>query len=202
MGYFRFGDVRKKMIAGLSAGFLLLSAGFSIVFAEQEKEQGPLKTGTLQQTSKNDAPATQSPAVQTARQDTKVEMSAEAGEVGVKMCQGAINQQLKNSPIEFLPGRFRLSQEGVQAVVDLAEILKGCETALAIIAGHTDASGQAARNQRLSGQRAASVLNHLVQAGVKATRLRAVGYGAERPIVDNDTPENRALNRRIELELY
>lgn len=202
MGHFRFGGLQTTLLALFSFGFFLVSAGFSLVFAEQAKKQEPIETGTLQQMSENNAPPVKSPALKTARQDVKVEMSTEAGEAGVKLCQETINQHLKASPVEFLPGRFQLSREGIETVVELAEILKGCKASKAIIAGHTDASGQAARNQRLSGQRAATVMGRLVRAGVHASRLRAVAYGAERPIVDNDTPENRALNRRIELKLY
>ena len=136
MRHFQFGDLPKTLLVLFSFGFLSLSAGSSAVFAEQAKQQEQLETGTLQKMSENNAPPVKSPAVQTARQDVKVEMSTEAGDAGVKLCQDAINQHLKTSPVEFLPGRFQLSREGIQTVVELADILKGCKANKAIIAGH------------------------------------------------------------------
>lgn len=66
------------------------------------------------------------------------------------------------------------------------------------ISGHTDNIGSAAYNKRLSLARAESVKKYLVSKGVAADRIRTVGYGFERPIADNKTPEGRAQNRRIE----
>jgi outer membrane protein OmpA-like peptidoglycan-associated protein len=67
------------------------------------------------------------------------------------------------------------------------------------IEGHTDATGSAAYNQTLSENRAASVRSYLVQRGVEANRLIAVGYGMTRPIADNATAAGRAQNRRVEI---
>jgi outer membrane protein OmpA-like peptidoglycan-associated protein len=66
------------------------------------------------------------------------------------------------------------------------------------IAGHTDSVGSDQQNQSISERRASSVVSWLSDKGIPRDRLTAVGYGEERPIVDNDTPENRARNRRIE----
>ncbi len=143
-----------------------------------------------------------SPPVDVARQDTKIEMKAEPEKDPVKTCQVTVDESLKTTPIEFLPGRFTLSKTAHENLQNLADILNECEKANVIIEGHTDASGQPQANQRLSGQRASSVLGLLIQFGVDKKRLRAIGYGADKPIVDNDTIENRALNRRIEMKLY
>ena len=66
------------------------------------------------------------------------------------------------------------------------------------IEGHTDAEGTPERNARLADRRARAVADYLVKAGVEAGKLVAVGYGETRPVAPNDTPENRARNRRIE----
>ena len=142
------------------------------------------------------------PPVDVARQDTKVELKAEPEKDPIKTCQVTIDDSLKTTPIEFLPGRFTLPRTAHENLQNLADILNECQTANVIIEGHTDASGQPQANQRLSGQRASSVLGLLIQFGVDKKRLRAIGYGADKPIVDNDTIENRALNRRIEMKLY
>src|SRR5690606_1284277 len=67
------------------------------------------------------------------------------------------------------------------------------------IDGHTDATGDAAHNQRLSEARAKSVVAALSSQGIEASRLQAKGHGQSQPVADNDTDEGRAKNRRVEL---
>ena len=69
------------------------------------------------------------------------------------------------------------------------------------VEGHTDNHGAADFNKNLSEQRAASVVRWLVQHGVDASRLSSQGYGFERPIDSNDTPEGRKNNRRVEFHI-
>jgi OOP family OmpA-OmpF porin len=66
------------------------------------------------------------------------------------------------------------------------------------VAGHTDASGGAARNRELSRQRAESVRQYLISKSIAKARLQAKGYGPDKPIAGNDTPEGREANRRVE----
>jgi outer membrane protein OmpA-like peptidoglycan-associated protein len=66
-------------------------------------------------------------------------------------------------------------------------------------AGHTDNVGDAAANQALSEQRAASVRQALVERGIDGARLTAKGYGASAPVADNRSEDGRAKNRRVEL---
>lgn len=83
----------------------------------------------------------------------------------------------------------------------VAEVALNCPDAKFEISGHTDSDGSKAFNQRLSLARAGSVSDYLQRAGVSADRLQAVGFGEEQPIAANNTPENKALNRRIEFKL-
>lgn len=69
------------------------------------------------------------------------------------------------------------------------------------IAGHTDSIGSDSYNQDLSQRRAVSVRNYLVDKGVDADRMTAVGYGESQPVADNDTEAGRAQNRRVELRI-
>lgn len=69
------------------------------------------------------------------------------------------------------------------------------------VQGHTDNVGSVAYNQDLSQRRAEAVVRALVARGVPPEKLRARGYGTQRPIADNDTDEGRAANRRVEFQI-
>jgi len=80
----------------------------------------------------------------------------------------------------------------------VAEVLQQ-NTAMRIeVQGHTDNKGSAAYNLKLSDRRAASVKKYLTAHGIPGDRLVSHGYGMTRPIVPNDTDQNRALNRRVQ----
>ena len=68
------------------------------------------------------------------------------------------------------------------------------------ISGHTDSTGDSKKNMVLSKQRAESVRAFLIKQGCNASQLTAKGYGASRPIADNDTEEGKQQNRRVELQ--
>jgi chemotaxis protein MotB len=73
------------------------------------------------------------------------------------------------------------------------------------IQGHTDdipiSTAQFPSNWELSAVRATTVLRYMVDAGINPKRLTATGYGSSIPLVPNISPENRAINRRIEFVL-
>jgi outer membrane protein OmpA-like peptidoglycan-associated protein len=69
------------------------------------------------------------------------------------------------------------------------------------VEGHTDNTGDAAKNQQLSEQRAAAVGNFLVDQGMPASNISSLGYGESRPIAANNTRDGRDQNRRVELVL-
>ncbi len=69
------------------------------------------------------------------------------------------------------------------------------------VEGHTDSDGARDYNLGLSRDRAASVMDYLVNQGVESTRLTAEGYGPDQPIADNDTAEGKEKNRRVEFTI-
>jgi outer membrane protein OmpA-like peptidoglycan-associated protein len=82
----------------------------------------------------------------------------------------------------------------------LAGLLKKDAALKLEIAGHTDSTGDPAANQALSERRANTVKQTLsARYGADASRLTAKGYGAELPLAANDSEEDRAINRRVEL---
>lgn len=84
-------------------------------------------------------------------------------------------------------------------VAQVVELLKTDGALQLSINGHTDNTGDAARNQQLSERRAQSVVAALIAQGIDASRLRAKGYGAGEPIADNADEPGKAKNRRVEL---
>lgn len=69
------------------------------------------------------------------------------------------------------------------------------------IQAHTDSMGDAGYNQSLSEKRAESVRAYMIDQGIAADRMVAMGYGETKPVADNATREGRARNRRVELKI-
>lgn len=92
------------------------------------------------------------------------------------------------------------SVSGSQADLDNAKsIIRADRRGHFVVEGHTDSKGSDAYNQKLSEQRAQAVKAWLVDNGIDADRLSAIGRGESRPVADNGTAEGRAKNRRVEL---
>ncbi len=70
-----------------------------------------------------------------------------------------------------------------------------------IIQGHTDSTGSAEYNQRLSERRAEAVQNLIIQQGVSAYRISSIGYGERQPVASNATAAGRQMNRRVEIRI-
>ena len=68
-----------------------------------------------------------------------------------------------------------------------------------VVEGYTDSQGTANYNQDLSQRRARSVRDYLISRGIASSRVTAEGFGLTRPIADNESPEGRANNRRVEI---
>lgn len=92
-----------------------------------------------------------------------------------------------------------LTPKGAEAVEEVAKALQSNEELKVSIHGYTDASGDAAHNQKLSENRAQAVMKELVSLGIDAQRLSSQGHGSQNPIADNETEDGRAKNRRVEL---
>lgn len=83
--------------------------------------------------------------------------------------------------------------------VDL--ILKKYDKTVIEVAGHTDSTGAAEYNQKLSERRANAVAQYLEGQGLATNRVVTIGAGETRPVADNATPTGRQANRRVELTL-
>ncbi len=108
-------------------------------------------------------------------------------------------------PVLFDAGKAALKESSIPHLQKLAQVLIELPNDIQID-GHTDnrpmgPHSQYASNWELSAARAFAVLRFLIEMGVPPNRLSALGYGEQRPVETNDTPEGRAINRRIEINI-
>ena len=109
-----------------------------------------------------------------------------------------------DSSVLFDPGSNNLKAGAAQEFDKVAQFMQLYSPSKLFIDGHTDSDGDARSNQDLSKKRAELVRTLLIDtyAFITPAMIEARGYGEERPIANNDTPENKALNRRIEVMVW
>lgn len=107
----------------------------------------------------------------------------------------ALNMQV----ISFATGSAQIPQGSKELLGQSASAIKSAPAGTVLeVGGHTDNTGNAAANLRLSQQRADAVRRFLIGKGVNSSALVAKGYGSEKPVASNDTEDGRFENRRIE----
>jgi OOP family OmpA-OmpF porin len=99
--------------------------------------------------------------------------------------------------VNFETGSARLTSDSQTALEAVSRELKTHPRLRIELQGHTDSTGSAAFNQRLSQQRADSVREYMLNAGVPSEQLVAKGYGPTLPVASNTTVEGRSKNRRV-----
>ena len=115
--------------------------------------------------------------------------------------QKIIDEALKNRIIEFESGSAILAESGIQILDEMAVALNKVAGKKVKVIGHTDSSGNPAKNLTLSQERAAAVKNYLIGKNIPTDRLSVEGLGSNKPVADNTTAEGRKKNRRIEFEV-
>ncbi len=103
--------------------------------------------------------------------------------------------------VYFATNKYDITPNSKLALEKLQRIFAEYPETNILIEGHTDDVGTDSYNMGLSQRRADAVGNYLRTAGVSASRLTTKWYGESQPKVDNSTPENRALNRRVEFAI-
>ncbi len=154
--------------------------------------------------------------VETAKEETsktysamieKMKSEIAEGQVTITELQGKLTVNMVDA-ILFDSGKADIKPEGRQVLQKVAEVISEVEDKAVLVEGHTDnvkIGGALARafpsNWELSAARAINVARYLQRLGVDPNLLSAAAYGEYRPVSENETPEGRAKNRRIEIVL-
>ena len=101
--------------------------------------------------------------------------------------------------INFDTGKSVIKPESGPIIEQIASLLKNNADLKLSVEGHTDNVGTPQSNKTLSEERAKAVVAAVVELGIDAGRLTAVGWGQEKPVADNRTEDGRAKNRRVEI---
>lgn len=122
----------------------------------------------------------------------------------VKVSEQRVKIMLAN-PVLFDLGESELKPFAIPVLQQIARLVKDIPNAV-LVEGHTDdrpiTGGKLRSNWELSAARAFGVIRYFIEEeNIKPERLSAVGYGEYRPLYPNDTEENRAKNRRIEINI-
>lgn len=117
------------------------------------------------------------------------------------MLKGEIGQIIRLNNLFFDTGKWDLRKESEAELLNLKELLTINSNMVIEIAGHTDDVGKENDNNLLSERRANAVYEWLISRGIAKDRLEKAGYGESKPLVKNNSAENRSINRRVEFKI-
>ncbi|QDE98963.1 OmpA family protein [Myxococcus xanthus] len=138
-----------------------------------------------------------------------------AGDAGKSAVEKRVNTKLRDegrqNQCSFKTGTAQLDagcdaklKKLTNALVDAKKqlVAAGVKSYKFEVSGHTDSTGDAAKNKKLSEQRAETIVKELIARGIPRSEIVAVGYGSEKPLVKpDDTAAKKAKNRRYELQV-
>ncbi|MDX8463354.1 OmpA family protein [Mesorhizobium humile] len=104
----------------------------------------------------------------------------------------------RTGAIYFRQASARLDAKSRPLLAEVEGVVGKCPALKVEVSGYTDSDGSPEANKALSERRAQAVADALVADGVSRSRISSAGYGEDKPVAANDTPKNKALNRRIE----
>lgn len=116
--------------------------------------------------------------------------------------EGIILEFDSNSNFKFNTGKTSLNSESKAILKTIALALQQHSKVHLIIETHTDSSGDEEVNMKLSQERVQAIENYFVEHGIENIRIKTKAFGESQPKVNNDTAENRKLNRRVEFGFY
>ena len=113
-------------------------------------------------------------------------------------CRDGVATAVKSGQVLFHSASADLKGSSIATLNRIAAAFQSCPQSRLRVEGHTDNSGLAEMNQKLSDARAQAVMTYLASKGIDASRISAVGFGATRPVAPNVGAANKMMNRRIE----
>lgn len=132
---------------------------------------------------------------------TLEEMAALSGQIeSLRDTQDGLLLSLQSS-LMFEPGSSRLQIGALEELRRITTVLLRFPAVTILVEGHTDARGSESDNLQLSERRSEAVRRELLRLGIEPDRIRALGFGSDRPVADNATAEGRARNRRVDIRL-
>jgi len=111
------------------------------------------------------------------------------------------NKKITLENLNFSRGRSVIATSSYAGLDDFSEWLKARPNAIVQLEGHTDFQGNAEANMQLSQDRVDAVKDYLIKKGIKKTRMRTKAFGGTQPTTRDRTPEGRAQNRRVEVQV-
>ena len=175
--------------------------------AEEARLQGEEQTAAAREEAEQARRLADAQAQETALARKEAELAGAAADAlrarlnNLRATRSARGLQMSLDDVAFASGQSKLRAEADEPLAQLVEFVRQAPDKQIRIEGHTDSTGSANANQVLSQRRAEAVRDALVAAGIDASRMTAVGVGAERPVAPNDSPEGRARNRRVDVIL-
>ena len=109
------------------------------------------------------------------------------------------NLVIRLKTMNFKSGHAELSQESLAILTKVSDVVNSLPTQKVVVEGHTDSTGAAAINEKLSADRAKTVATYLETSTQSAKEIEAVGYGYKKPIASNKSKQGRAQNRRVDV---
>jgi outer membrane protein OmpA-like peptidoglycan-associated protein len=128
--------------------------------------------------------------------------SSEPAPVYAQPAPGAKPIGTQHRSIYFEPNSAKMSLDSRAVVDEVASFMRAYENTVIDIEGNTDSTGAREYNMKLSGERARTVKDYLIEKGYPAERMRTVGKGPDNPIDSNATLEGREKNRRTDIKWY
>lgn len=119
----------------------------------------------------------------------------------IKLKKIKIGSKIVLNNLYFKYRSYKLLNKSKYELLRVIKVLKDNPSIRMEISGHTDNVGSKKYNQKLSKQRAGSVVSYLIEKGISKIRLVGRGYGERKPLVSNKTKELRKKNRRVELKV-
>jgi len=154
--------------------------------------------------SRNRVQTTQSTAATAKQVKAVMKKDIAEGKVTVETTGNTVLIRLPEE-VAFPPGSDNVSAQ-IGAIIDKLAPAMRATTGTIMVTGHTDdvpiSSSEFESNWELSADRAVAVIHEIVKlTGIDESRFAAVGNGSTKPIAPNDSPENRAKNRRVEISI-